>query len=156
MPWARLDDHFHGNSKVLKTSLSALGLYALGLSYCNEHLTDGQLTREAVASLHSGAKAAANELVRTRLWEVDPDGYCVHDYLQWNDSRELIEAQRDYDKLRKAGAVSSSPELQEAKARRDAARQRLETLRGRPPVNGTARFSRPRQMLVGSGRMTEA
>ncbi len=93
MAWAKLDDKFHGNPKVLQASLPALGLYALGLSYCCDQLTDGQLSRKVVAGW-KGWKPAADDLVRVGLWEETPGGYVVHDYLQWNASRQQIVHER--------------------------------------------------------------
>jgi hypothetical protein len=145
MGWARLDDHFHGNPKVLETDLAALGLYALGLSYCNDHLTDGYLSHAAVVSLHPAGpwKAATRELVRAGLWEVVEGGHLVHDYLHWNDSRELVLAQRDYDKLRKTGTPRDSHEMTSVIERRDTARRALEGLRAGGDGVAGYRFTRP-------------
>ena len=91
--WAKLDDKFHGNPKVLEAGLPALGLYVLGLSYCADQLTDGQLSRKVVAGW-KGWKPAADELVRVGLWEATAQGYRVHDYLDWNPSREHLLRER--------------------------------------------------------------
>jgi hypothetical protein len=91
--WAKLDDKFHGNPKVLQAGLPALGLYVLGLSYCADQLTDGQLSRKVVAGW-KGWKPAADDLVRAGLWEETPRGYRVHDYLDWNPSREQLQRER--------------------------------------------------------------
>ena len=93
VPWAHLDDRFYGNPKILGTPLPALGLYAVGLSYCNDQLTDGFIPRSVLAGLRGWA-AAARMLVQRNLWTEQPGGYQVHDYLDWNDSKEQVLAKR--------------------------------------------------------------
>jgi len=93
MPWAQLDDHFHDNPKILDTSLPAIGLYAIGLSYCSAHLSDGFIPRVVVSGMR-GSVAAARELVAHHFWEPVQGGFRVHDYLQWNKSREQVLAER--------------------------------------------------------------
>jgi hypothetical protein len=66
----------------------AFRLWVWGLCYCQTHLTDGLIPGAAVAS--QSGKAAAM-LVLSRLWEArEEGGFVVHDYLDWNDSRELV------------------------------------------------------------------
>jgi hypothetical protein len=125
MPWARLDDHFHGHPKVVTASLGALGLYALGLSYCADQLTDGYLPPTVFAAW-TGWKVNARELVRARLWETDGDGFRVHGYLEWNDSREYVLSKRDLDRLRKNHVANEDPELVNARQRFEAARKAQE------------------------------
>jgi len=93
MPYAHLDDRFYGNPKILSTPLPAVGLYCLGLSYCNAQLTDGFIPRSAVAGW-PGWAAAAKMLVARKLWESETDGFRVHDFLEWNPSREQVLAER--------------------------------------------------------------
>src|SRR5262252_8022739 len=93
MPWAQLDDHFHDNPKILETSLPAVGLYAIGLSYCSAQLSDGFIPR-VVVSGRRGSVAAARELIEHRFWEPVEGGYRIHDYLDWNKSREQVLAER--------------------------------------------------------------
>lgn len=112
MAWARLDDHFHGNPKVLATPLAALGLYALGLSYCADQLTDGFIPKSVVLGWSKSA-AAARLLVQHKLWEVTRDGYRVHDYLEWNRSRGQVLADREAARKRKDRErhAAAQPEL---------------------------------------------
>lgn len=94
--YARLDDGFFDHPKVLETSLAALGLYGLALSYAARHLTNGKLSHAVVQHLGRGAPglAAAAELVTIQLWDRDPKGYRIHDYLKINASRADMEAMR--------------------------------------------------------------
>jgi len=99
MPWGRVDDSAYTHPKFLGLDPAAVGLWAMALSYCNDHLTDGcvpraQLSR-LIAASQSKALRLANALVRAGLWEDRGiDGFQVHDYLEWNDSAEQIRGKR--------------------------------------------------------------
>jgi hypothetical protein len=109
MPWANLDDHFHDNPKVLETPLPAVGLYAIGLSYCNAQLSDGFIPRSVLVGIRGWA-AAATALVEHRFWEpAEGGGYRVHDYLDWNPSREQRLADRAAARQRKAQSRDRRP-----------------------------------------------
>jgi len=93
MPWAHLDDHFYSHPKVVATPLPAVGLFAIGLSYCGDQLTDGFIPRSVVVGIR-GWTSAARMLIERNFWNEVPGGYQVHDYLDWNDSREQVLAKR--------------------------------------------------------------
>ena len=102
VPWAQLDDHFHDNPKVLDAPLPAVGLYAIGLSYCSAQLSDGFIPRSVIVGIRGWTGAAA-ELVRRHFWEpAEGGGYRVHDYLEWNKSREQVLKDRAMARDRKA------------------------------------------------------
>jgi len=93
VPWAHLDDHFYSHPKVVATPLPAVGLFAIGLSYCGDQLTDGFIPRSVVVGIR-GWTSAARMLIERNFWNEVPGGYQVHDYLDWNDSREQVLAKR--------------------------------------------------------------
>lgn len=66
-------------------------LWVWGMSYTQKHLTDGFIP---TAALPRGADKAAQTLVARRLWEVRGVDFQIHDYHQWNDSRETVLAKR--------------------------------------------------------------
>ena len=104
MPWAALDDHFHDNPKVLDAPLAAVGLYAIGLSYCNAQLSDGFIPRSVIVGIRGWA-AAAKELIERHFWEpAEGGGFRVHDYLDWNRSRQVVLAERAAARDRKREA----------------------------------------------------
>lgn len=103
MPWGRLDDKANGNAKLLALSDSAWRMWGCGLIYCQNNLTDGFIPSFAIDAFGVRAKnkqAVADELCRSLvpgkgpLWHKVDSGYQVHDYLDWNDSRESVEKQR--------------------------------------------------------------
>ena len=100
MSWVKLDDGFFENPMTGPLSKSAKLLYLAGLTYCAKRLTDGKIDARGVkvvrALAEAGAKAVA-ELETAGRWEKNGDGYIVHDYLDYNPSREEALAQREFN-----------------------------------------------------------
>lgn len=109
MTWFRLDDGGTFHPKVLSAGNEAWGALCRAGQWCAKHLTDGKIPCEV-------AHAIAKKGVWTRLIsaglveEIGADFYLLHDYLQWNLSREEVIAGRerkaknirDYRQRRKA------------------------------------------------------
>jgi hypothetical protein len=105
LPWVRLDDGFDDHPKVAELFLlaeddqrahAALGLHMLALTYCGRKMTNGEVGR-ALPSKLRGTQAQVDLLVAADLWEVaeNPgDGWLIHDFLDYNPSREETEAAR--------------------------------------------------------------
>ncbi len=100
MAWVRIHDGAMGNLKVLRLSAPAFRLWVRGLCYCQQHLTDGLIPREALKFLDA-KRTEVDQLCsvlvpgKAPLWErIESFGFKVHDYLDWNDSRETIEAKK--------------------------------------------------------------
>lgn len=110
MPWGRLDDQANGNPKLLALSDPAYRMWACALIYCQAQLTDGFVPEHAIHTFGVRARnkeAVADELCRALapgkgpLWAKVEGGYQLHDYLDWNDSREEVESKRKRDRNRK-------------------------------------------------------
>lgn len=110
MPWGRLDDKANGNAKLLALSDSAWRMWGCGLIYCQDNLTDGFIAEHAISAF--GVRAKNKELVAAELcrslvpnkgplWHKVEGGFQVHDYLDWNDSREEVLRERKLVKDRK-------------------------------------------------------
>jgi len=96
MPWANLDDQFPKHPKVVRLSDAAFRLHVSGICYCAQFATNGVIDGEVVSLLVPRfRKATLDELLTKGQWLTHPDGYEIHDYLQWNRSREQIEAERE-------------------------------------------------------------
>jgi uncharacterized phage protein (TIGR02220 family) len=125
MSWAKIDDQFHNHPKLAflgSMMLPCVGLHVLALSWCSQYLTDGQIPAGQVHKLAgdldlllSGGNAVtelAQRLVDVELWEDLGDGlYQIHDYLEYNPSRDDVLAERKATaervaKLRSARAAS--------------------------------------------------
>jgi hypothetical protein len=105
--WVRLHDGAMSNLKISELSDSAFRLWIRGLCYCQTALTDGLIPHSALRDMGAKRKdvdVLASVLVEGRapLWErVAGFGFKVHDYLFWNDSRDVVQArqQRARDRL---------------------------------------------------------
>jgi hypothetical protein len=105
MAWVRIHDGAMTHPKVLGLSDRAFRLWVWGLTYAQQHLTNGWLPTLAIpAALAKSVK----DLVMAALWEPIETGFQIHDYLDWNDSRELVTKKRHDAKERMASARERS------------------------------------------------
>jgi len=93
MPYASIDDNMTENLKVARLSDAAFRVYVASICYCSRNLTDGLVLRNEAVKV-GAAPRLIKELTEARLWEPDPEGWRVHDYLEWNKSRAEIETLR--------------------------------------------------------------
>ena len=102
MPWANLDDQFPKHPKVVRLSNGAFRLHVSGICYAAQYLTDGLIEAESVPLLMPRyRKGLLDELLRKGRWIERGGDYEIHDYLDWNRSREQVEAERE--RKRKGG-----------------------------------------------------
>lgn len=92
MPWFRLDDSFHSHPKVIAAGNEAVGLYVRCGTYAAEHLTDGFLPKDVVLLYGSGA--LAEKLTGVKLWHRARGGWTIHDYLDYNPSKQAVDKDR--------------------------------------------------------------
>lgn len=108
MTWAKIDDQFHSHRKAKRAWRAhprALGLHMLAVSYCAGHLTDGLVDDEFVEEKMPNAKErkqTTDALVKVGLWHREPDGWRIHDWLDYNPSRDVVLDRRRRDSERKA------------------------------------------------------
>ena len=98
MAWINLDDAVMAHPKILRLSDRAFRAWVSGLCYCQQQLTDGWIPAEA-AGIIGADPAIVAELYNVQLWEDDPerpDGWIVHDFLDYNQSK------KEAKKIRKA------------------------------------------------------
>lgn len=110
MPWARFEDDYLGNQKLATLSTVAIALDMAAIIYSARELRDGQLTVgdvEAIAALLHVRKwqPAAVELVKVNRWARTERGYAIHDYLEYQPSREQIMQDRAKARERKRHAA---------------------------------------------------
>lgn len=111
MSWIKLDDHFPTHPKMIEAGGDAAWLHVCALCYCAEHLTDGAIPANLVGRLSdrkSPMKLAAR-LVELDVWIQYPDQYVIHDYLDWNPSREQVLTERQRAAERRATGGRASP-----------------------------------------------
>ena len=95
MAWTRIDDKFLMNPKVQSAGAYGMALYLAGLIYANTNLTDGFIVESMLPVLcgmayQTPSKGMAQVLVNLNLWEKVEGGYQIHDFLEFNKSREQI------------------------------------------------------------------
>lgn len=107
MPWVRLNDGIAGDLKVLRLSPSAFRLWVFGLCHCQQQLSDGFIAAEILPTIHA-KKADVEQLCsvlvdgKQPLWLRVDGGFQVHDYLHWNEAREVVLAKRSAGRARVA------------------------------------------------------
>lgn len=106
MPWVKLDDSFFCHPKIVEAGAEASGLYVWALTYSAHNLTDGHVPAGWVKqAVGSRAKRLAGILVEHGLWTENGTGWVIHDYHDYNPSRESIVEKRRKDSERKVRAV---------------------------------------------------
>lgn len=100
MAWVRLDDLMPEHPKVLKAGPLAAWLHVCALAYCNRHLTDGRIPAGKVGALAdldefgTTCRDQADRLVKAGMWGRTADGFVIHDYHDFQPSREEVEERR--------------------------------------------------------------
>jgi hypothetical protein len=109
--WARLDDELIDHRKVFEAGKRlgpngpaiALGLYAVGLMWCNKQLTDGFIPISSLQKFPHVAKPlhVADALVAAGLLDKVEGGFMIHDFSDHNPSAKAIKRKRHEDAVRK-------------------------------------------------------
>jgi len=91
--WIRLDGDFPDHPKVIGLTDAAKWLYVWALCYAGRHLTDGYIPD---AALTTGQRRTATRLAAAHLWIRHPDdnGWLIHSYLDYQQSRTEVEELR--------------------------------------------------------------
>lgn len=106
MAWAKFDDSFYDHPKVMEvldTEPMAMVLHVRAITYCARHRTDGKLRPNVVehlVPLQSDREAQVKALIDTGLWYDHEGHFYVHDYLDYNPSREETDERRKQDRDR--------------------------------------------------------
>lgn len=98
LPWVRLDTSFASNPKLLAMVAEKEGhraglVYLCGLGYSGAHGTDGFIPREALVFIH-GRMADADRLVRHGFWWVQPGGWLINDWDEFQESSSESQERR--------------------------------------------------------------
>lgn len=110
--WARLDDALIDHHKISEAGhhlgkngqALALAVYAVGLMYCNKHLTDGFLSDAVIKNFRhvEQPRRVADALARVALFEKVPGGFKIHDFHDYNPSAVDVKKRQRDDRRRKA------------------------------------------------------
>jgi hypothetical protein len=96
MPWVKLDDRFPSHRKIALLSDRAFRLHISAICWCAENLTDGRISDRELTLVASvrGMKATAKQLEDAGVWDRVDGGWEIHDYLEYNPSRDQVIAER--------------------------------------------------------------
>lgn len=101
MSWARLDDACTDHLKLRRAGTAGLALWTASIVWCSRHLTDGFIPTDMLHDIWRpvgesfDADSACARLVATGLWDEVEGGWRVHDYLDYNPSREEVMRSRE-------------------------------------------------------------
>lgn len=80
--------------KILELSDTQFRLWVRGLCYCQKHLTDGFIPDAAIKPM-LGRAGDVKAICDISLWHAANGGFQVHDFLKWNDPREVVQERKD-------------------------------------------------------------
>lgn len=132
MSWIKLDDQWMDHPKIIRAGRDARDMWLASLTWCAKHLTDGVFPAELLPALAVAAginvancQELATVLVEVCLWESHDGSYLIHDYLEYNPSKEQVESNKKArSKAGRAGGLakaSKTPSKTLAKSKQNSA-----------------------------------
>jgi hypothetical protein len=103
MTWVRLDDGFYTHPKARAAGLQGRALYIAALCWSNQNLTDGHIPTDSLALICAYAEVkptVAKKLAELGLWDVTDGGWQIHDFHEYQPTRESVERDRRQAKER--------------------------------------------------------
>jgi hypothetical protein len=109
MGWLKLDDGFFLHPKALAAGRDARDVYLTALCWSNQQQTDGVIPAHALALIGglagvADSDQAASRLCAVGLWEPHVDGWHIHDFLAYQQSKEERDEWRERERDRKQKA----------------------------------------------------
>ena len=104
MPWAQIDDNMLDCPKAIAAGPDATDLMLRAIVWCSRHMTDGRIPKAALPIVSGGnpkAKKRVDQLIKVGWMVDDGESWAIVGYLDWNRSRDEIEADRASAKARK-------------------------------------------------------
>lgn len=110
MTWVRFDDEFPIHRKLGPLDDATYRLHSEAIFWCSRNTTDGRIAREELPAISVRAKTArVAKLVARNLWHAagsqrcgsekcptpGPDGWVIHDYLDYQPARDKVLADRE-------------------------------------------------------------
>lgn len=98
MAWLNVDDGMGEHPKAWLAGNAALGLWLRLACYSARNLTDGFVPAQIASN--NGTPAELKALIKSGLVDKVPNGFQLHDYLEWNKSKEKILEEREANRKR--------------------------------------------------------
>lgn len=105
--WIRLDVDYFQHPRAQVAGRDGRALHIASICWCASQLTDGHVPADAVGPLLAAAGVspkAVDKVVAAGLWIPTGSDFYVKDFLERNQSRGQIEAERERWKLRQRRA----------------------------------------------------
>lgn len=105
MSWFRIDDKMAFHAKIVSAGNEAVGAWVRAGAWSCDQLTNGVVPK--ANALVIAPERTWRRLVEARLVDVHPDGYELHDFLNYNPSAADVRAERGAtsEARRRAGAA---------------------------------------------------
>lgn len=108
MPWVKIDDGFHDHPKIKLIGLDGAGLLVSLTTWSSRHLTDGVVPEQVIRDMcghHRRFNTLLTRLIKAGCLRKCPGGttkkYRIHDYLEYNDSADVVKARRAAEREKK-------------------------------------------------------
>lgn len=108
MGWVRIDDAFYDHPAHAGLELAAWGLWTWSLAWSNRNLSDGAIPKTVVKRMDPDGEATG-ALINSGRWLDNGEGVAVHDYLEWQPSKEQILSKRERERQRNRGRTAATP-----------------------------------------------
>lgn len=136
----KFDDQFPIHRKVHGLTDAAFRLHVEAIFWCARNLTDGFIAQDDLASVsrYRRPEGYVTELVNRGAWDVVDGGWRIHDYLDWQDSRDKVLRVREVRKQAgRVGGIRSGESRSKPRAKpKQVASPRLEPRAPSPPFGG--------------------
>lgn len=117
MTWGRIDEGWRSHRKILGAGPEAAGFHVACICYANAHLTDGAIPTAELSRVWPGlhprkvGRLVRECLANGLLTETGSGGELtlhVHDFLEYNDSREYVleKRRKEREKMRRRRGMS--------------------------------------------------
>lgn len=109
--YARLSNEFWSAPSVMKmlaVNPAAVGFYVASVSYASDNLTDGLIEEQVARYVLRAPEDVIEYLVAEGKWEPVENGWMIHNYTKWQNSRKQVETARERDRNRKAQDASKN------------------------------------------------
>lgn len=102
MPWIKLDDKWMDHPKIMRAGRDARDMWLASITWSARHLTDGNIPKEMLPALAimagidiANCQNFARVLLDVCLWNATENGYEIHDYLEYNPTKEQAIANKE-------------------------------------------------------------
>jgi hypothetical protein len=93
MGWFYVDDGFYTHPKVMQVGNSSVGLWLKCGAYSARFGLDGVVIHSVISAM-GGRQREVDQLVAAGLWVPNGSGWKMHDYLDYNRSKEELDARK--------------------------------------------------------------